>query len=80
LQIGSVWIKITATVEAASRMALGLAGTGLPTTQHLEILRAHARTRDAVHQVLDTKALEAALKDRGHDALVLHSSAADRHI
>ena len=64
----------------AARIALGRAGTSLPTRAHLDFQLAHARARDAVHQVLDVAGLQAALKYRGHDSMTLHSGAADRHI
>jgi ethanolamine ammonia-lyase small subunit len=63
-----------------ARIGLGRAGTSLPTQPHLAFQLAHARARDAVHHALDVKALMAALGQRGHDNMALHSGAADRHI
>jgi ethanolamine ammonia-lyase small subunit len=61
-----------------ARIALGHAGTSLPTRPHLEFQLAHARARDAVHLPLEIPPLRAALEQRGHEVLVLHSAAADR--
>ena len=72
------WQKLRQFTQA--RIALGRAGTSLPTTPHLEFQFAHARARDAVHHQLEIKLLRAALSQRGHEVIVLHSAAADRHI
>lgn len=70
------WDKLRQYTSA--RIALGRAGTSLPTKPHLEFQLAHARARDAVHHVLDVGKLEADLKARGHDAILLHSAAETR--
>lgn len=64
--------------HTAARIALGRAGTSLPTRPHLEFQFAHATARNAVHRALDADRLADALRGRGHDALLLHSQAADR--
>lgn len=61
-----------------ARIALGRAGTSLPTSAHLAFQRDHARARDAVHRPLDADAVAADLRNLGLDVLRLHSAAADR--
>lgn len=61
-----------------ARIALGRAGVSLPTQAQLAFQLAHAQARDAVHLALDSTALRQALADLGHEAVALHSAAADR--
>ena len=61
-----------------ARIALGHAGTSMPTKPHLEFQLAHAQARDAVHHELGIPALQDALQERGHETLLLHSSAESR--
>lgn len=63
-----------------ARIALGRAGTSLPTKPHLEFQLAHARARDAVHRELNIHALREALRSRGHTVVVLHSAAESRPV
>jgi len=70
------WAKLRQFTPA--RIALGRAGTSLPTKPHLEFQLAHARARNAVHHELDVAALEATLKGRGHEPIILHSAAENR--
>ena len=63
----------------AARIALGRAGTSLPTDAHLAFQLAHARARDAVHLPFDAAAVAAAIEARGLATLCLHSAAGDRH-
>ena len=62
----------------AARIALGRAGSSLPTRPHLEFQLAHARARDAVHAELDSEALAMQLRAAGHETLLLASAAPDR--
>ncbi|PLZ00278.1 ethanolamine ammonia-lyase [Burkholderia sp. WAC0059] len=61
-----------------ARIALGRAGSGLPTAPLLAFNLAHAQARDAVHRPLDAAALHAALNARGWASLDAHSAAPDR--
>ena len=63
-----------------ARIALGRAGSSLPTAALLEFQLAHASARDAVHLPLDAAAVEGALRGQGQEVIALHSAAADRHI
>src|SRR3989475_8143358 len=63
-----------------ARIALGRAGTSLPTGPHLEFQLAHARARDAVHHPLAIEPLRKALEQRGREVIALHSAAGDRPI
>jgi ethanolamine ammonia-lyase small subunit len=61
-----------------ARIALGRAGTSLPTAAQLNFQYAHAQARDAVHLPFDHAGLTASLAERGRQTLLLHSAAADR--
>jgi len=63
-----------------ARIALGRAGTSLPTERHLEFQIAHARARDAVHRALAVAPLVTALEQRRLEVVALHSAAGDRLI
>lgn len=62
----------------AARLALGRAGSSMPTAELLRFGFAHAQARDAVHVQLDARALVDALAADGLQALQVHSAAADR--
>jgi ethanolamine ammonia-lyase small subunit len=64
----------------AARIALGVAGTSLPTAAHLAFQGAHALARDAVHRQLEVEPIRQALAKMGLSPLLLHSAAADRPI
>jgi ethanolamine ammonia-lyase small subunit len=62
----------------AARIALGRAGTSLPTSAHLDFQFDHARARDAVHRPLDADAVESALRAQNLDVVRSKSAAPDR--
>lgn len=64
----------------SARIALGHAGTSLPTSAQLDFQFAHAQARDAVHLPFDHEALSAQLTERQRETLTVHSSAPDRNI
>ncbi len=61
-----------------ARIALGRAGTSLPTAELLRFAAAHAQARDAVHIPLDMATLAAQLHTQGWATLPAHSRAPDR--
>ncbi|WP_375741349.1 ethanolamine ammonia-lyase subunit EutC [Pseudomonas boanensis] len=61
-----------------ARIALGRAGTSLPTTAQLNFQYAHAQARDAVHLPFDHAGITEQLAERGRATLLLHSAAPDR--
>jgi ethanolamine ammonia-lyase small subunit len=62
-----------------ARIALGRAGTSLPTAVHLEFQLAHARARDAVHLPFDAAGVAAAVGAHGFTTVTVRSAAGDRH-
>ena len=62
----------------AARVALGRAGTSLPTSAHLEFQLAHAGARDAVHSGLDADRLADQIRDKGLSCFVGNSAAVGR--
>lgn len=70
------WLALRTLTPA--RIALGRAGTSLPTSAQLDFQFAHAQARDAVHLAFDHAALSSELAERKHDSLLLHSAASDR--
>jgi ethanolamine ammonia-lyase small subunit len=61
----------------AARIALGRAGSSLPTGAHLDFQLAHAAARDAVRHRADLEAIAAALAVDGRPALLAASAARD---
>jgi ethanolamine ammonia-lyase small subunit len=61
-----------------ARIALGRAGTSMPTRAQLDFQFAHAQARDAVHLPFDHAALAASLAHQHRQSLLLHSAAKDR--
>jgi ethanolamine ammonia-lyase small subunit len=74
---GDPWRRLRDLTSA--RIALGRAGTSLPTHAQLDFQYAHAQARDAVHLPFDGEALAAKIQQRGRECLSLHSAAPDRH-
>ncbi|MDP2071715.1 ethanolamine ammonia-lyase subunit EutC [Methylotenera sp.] len=61
-----------------ARIALGRAGSSLPTKEVLDFGLAHAMARDAVHLMLDIDALESGIQSQGFKTIRVHSKAPDR--
>ena len=61
-----------------ARIALGRAGSSLPTAELLRFAAAHAQARDAVHIALDNAALARDLAALGLAPLIVRSRAPDR--
>ncbi|RFU47331.1 ethanolamine ammonia-lyase subunit EutC [Paraburkholderia sp. DHOC27] len=61
-----------------ARIALGRAGSGMPTEALLAFNLSHAQARDAVHHPLDADALHEQLRAHGFTTLDVHSAAPDR--
>jgi ethanolamine ammonia-lyase small subunit len=61
-----------------ARVALGRAGSSMPTAAMLDFTLAHARARDAVHAGFDVAAIGSGLGDLGLEALAVHSRAENR--
>jgi len=62
----------------SARVGLGRAGHGIPTVEVLDFQLAHARAQDAVHLPLDAASLLFELEQKGRNAMLLESAAADR--
>ena len=76
--IANPWVGLRALTPA--RIALGRAGTSLPTAPHLGFQLDHARARKAVHHGLDGAALAESLTPTGLELITLTSAAEDRAI
>lgn len=61
-----------------ARLALGRAGSGMPTNETLRFGWAHAMARDAIHAALDADALARSLEEDGWPVLHARSQAPDR--
>ncbi|OLV16855.1 ethanolamine ammonia-lyase subunit EutC [Deinococcus marmoris] len=70
------WASLKEFTDA--RIALGRAGTSMPTRELLKFNAAHAAARDAVHVAADFEALAESLQTAGEVVLQVHSRAADR--
>lgn len=70
------WRRLRALTPA--RIALGHAGSSLPTAAHLDFQLAHARARDAVHEALVLTAIGESLAGAGFRWVPVRSAAGDR--
>lgn len=64
----------------SARIALGSAGTSLPSKAHLEFLLAHALARDAVNIPLDLRKLEQVLASQGLQSICIKSLAESHRV
>ncbi|MFN3746219.1 MAG: ethanolamine ammonia-lyase subunit EutC [Hyphomicrobiaceae bacterium] len=71
------WRRLTALTPA--RIALGRAGSGLPTKEAMRFALAHAQARDAVHTPLEPAPLVAGLERLGLAHVAVSSCAVSRH-
>ena len=74
--VANSWAALRSLTPA--RIALGRAGSGLPTAEMLRFGLAHARARDAVHAALDAEALCGQLRELGLAPTVVRSQAENR--
>ncbi|KMO34486.1 ethanolamine ammonia-lyase subunit EutC [Methylobacterium aquaticum] len=72
----AAWRRLAALTPA--RIALGRAGSGLPTREVLRFGLAHAQARDAVHTPLDVDGVRAGIAALGFESVVVASAAPDR--
>lgn len=70
------WAQLRNFTQA--RIALGRAGSSMPTKEVLDFGLAHAMARDAVHLALDVDTLEAGIQSQGFTTVQVHSRAPDR--
>lgn len=70
------WAGLKAFTDA--RIALGRAGTSIPTAANLQFQLAHAMARDAVHLPLDVSGFLAGLEDFGLPVVEVESRVGDR--
>lgn len=71
------WIDLKSFTQA--RIALGRAGTSLPTKHMLQFKMDHALAKDAIHTKLDVKKLGYIIESTGIPWTLLYSKAENRH-
>lgn len=76
LTVANPWAGLKTLTPA--RIALGRAGTSIPTEPHLAFQLAHAKARDAIHHELDVDAVKNDIAALGADVIVLESAAENR--
>ncbi|MCK0209910.1 ethanolamine ammonia-lyase subunit EutC [Starkeya koreensis] len=76
--IHDVWEKLAGITPA--RIALGRAGTGLPTREVLRFALAHAQARDAVHTPFDSAQVTADIAALGFETVEVASAAPARDV
>lgn len=74
--VEDAWRALAALTPA--RIALGRAGSGLPTREVLRFALAHAQARDAVHAPFDADKLDGEVRGLGFDTLKVASAAPAR--
>lgn len=76
LTVANPWAGLKKLTPA--RIALGRAGTSIPTEPHLAFQLAHAKARDAIHHQLDVDAIKTDIAALNVDLLLLESAAESR--
>jgi ethanolamine ammonia-lyase small subunit len=76
--IADAWRMLARMTPA--RIALGRAGSSLPTSEVLRFSLAHARARDAVHAPFDAEGLQRAIEALSKKTLIVSSAAPSRAI
>ncbi|QNI32288.1 ethanolamine ammonia-lyase subunit EutC [Alloacidobacterium dinghuense] len=74
--IQNPWTRLRSFTNA--RLALGRAGDSLPTNEVLEFALAHARARDAVHNMFDADRMTRELTASGFESITVQSAVSDR--
>jgi ethanolamine ammonia-lyase small subunit len=76
--VADLWTRLNRMTPA--RIALGRAGSSLPTAEVLRFSLAHARARDAVNAPFDAERLKREIEALGFNALIVESAAPARAV